>query len=194
MPSQVTERQAERKLLAGCGRGPGPHYAQPDAPTGRCVVPGCRDGIDPSRLMCRRDWYAIQDVADAGGRVRPSAIGGAAEVPAFGTETGVLISPGPWLIGAAAGAVAVHGRGHMGREHLCQERWYVNRPDRAVLRRSRCHWMLPGLATASRAATSRGRLTGAAWKARPSSSLTFRQARFAMSGLCQPFEPFARPH
>jgi hypothetical protein len=25
----------------------------------RCAVPGCGEAIDPSRLMCRRDWYLV---------------------------------------------------------------------------------------------------------------------------------------
>jgi hypothetical protein len=25
----------------------------------RCPVPGCREQIDPSRLMCRRHWYLV---------------------------------------------------------------------------------------------------------------------------------------
>jgi hypothetical protein len=56
---QVGERRRRSKLLTGCGRGPGGHAAWLALPAGRCPVPGCGEPIDLSRLMCRRDWYAI---------------------------------------------------------------------------------------------------------------------------------------
>jgi hypothetical protein len=28
-------------------------------PSCRCPVPGCREPIDPSRLMCRAHWYRV---------------------------------------------------------------------------------------------------------------------------------------
>jgi hypothetical protein len=56
MSTQLTERHSARRLPAGRGCGPG----SPDVSrSGRCPVPGCGEQIDPSRLMCRRDWYAI---------------------------------------------------------------------------------------------------------------------------------------
>jgi len=59
MSTHVAEQQTRRSLLTGRGRGPGGQVARLAAPAGRCPVPGCGDLIDASRLMCRRDWYAI---------------------------------------------------------------------------------------------------------------------------------------
>jgi hypothetical protein len=59
MPSHVVESRRGRKLLTGRGCGPGGHAAGFASPAGRCPVPGCGEQIDASRLMCRRDWYAI---------------------------------------------------------------------------------------------------------------------------------------
>ncbi len=56
MPSPVIERQPLQKLPAGRGCGPG--VIGSDMHVARCPVPGCGLEIDPSRLMCRRDWYA----------------------------------------------------------------------------------------------------------------------------------------
>jgi hypothetical protein len=56
---QVDDRIG-RKLLRGRGRGPGHHPLTPlRARVNRCPVPGCGEPIDPSRLMCRRDWYLV---------------------------------------------------------------------------------------------------------------------------------------
>jgi hypothetical protein len=59
MSRQVIEVQPRRTLPAGRGCGPGAPVIRPDAPPGRCPVAGCGAEIDQSRLMCRRDWYAI---------------------------------------------------------------------------------------------------------------------------------------
>jgi hypothetical protein len=56
--SQVEDR-IERKLLTGRGRGPGHLPASHRPRLSRCPVPGCSEQIDPSRLMCRRDWYLV---------------------------------------------------------------------------------------------------------------------------------------
>ena len=59
MPSHLTESGTRRRLLAGRGRGPGGQVGRFAAPASHCPVPGCGEVIDGSRLMCRRDWYAI---------------------------------------------------------------------------------------------------------------------------------------
>jgi hypothetical protein len=60
MHSQVIDSRPRRKLLAGPGRGPGGEATGSGWPGGgQCPVPGCDEQIDRSRLMCRRDWYAI---------------------------------------------------------------------------------------------------------------------------------------
>lgn len=46
-------------VVGGCGRGPGSQAVRPFSRTRQCPVSGCGDVIDQSRLMCRRDWYAV---------------------------------------------------------------------------------------------------------------------------------------
>jgi hypothetical protein len=58
-PAQVIECSPAQALPAGRGRGPGGPLAWLASRAGRCAVPGCGVPIDPSRLMCRRDWYAV---------------------------------------------------------------------------------------------------------------------------------------
>ena len=63
MTSQLAERRAARELTAGRGRGPGRRPAA--LRSGRCPVSGCRERIDPSRLMCRDHWYLVpKDLRD----------------------------------------------------------------------------------------------------------------------------------
>jgi hypothetical protein len=59
MHRHLIEHCTHRRLPAGRGRGPGGQAVQFGAPAGRCLVPGCGEVIDGSRLMCRRDWYAV---------------------------------------------------------------------------------------------------------------------------------------
>ena len=59
MTSQLAERQALSALPRGRGKGPGGPKTGLPLPTGRCPVPGCGEQIDPTRLMCRRDWYLV---------------------------------------------------------------------------------------------------------------------------------------
>ena len=57
--SQLAERRELSALPGGRGRGPGGQPTGLPLPIGLCAVPGCGDQIDPTRLMCRRDWYQI---------------------------------------------------------------------------------------------------------------------------------------
>ena len=58
MASQLKEEPGVSVMPGGPGRGPRGRLAElPRA--GRCPIPGCRDLIDPSRLMCRRHWYLV---------------------------------------------------------------------------------------------------------------------------------------
>ena len=59
MTSQLAERPELAALPAGRGRGPGAQQTGLPLSAGLCVVPGCGDQIDPTRLMCRRDWYYV---------------------------------------------------------------------------------------------------------------------------------------
>jgi hypothetical protein len=59
MPGHVVSRAPDQALLAGTGCGPGGQACWPPVRPGRCPVPGCGTAIDTSRLMCRRDWYAV---------------------------------------------------------------------------------------------------------------------------------------
>ena len=59
MTFQLEERRNPTALPGGRGRGPGGQPAGLVLPAGRCPVPGCEEQIDRSRLMCRRDWYAV---------------------------------------------------------------------------------------------------------------------------------------
>jgi hypothetical protein len=57
MTSQLAERAELAALPAGRGRGPSGQQTGLPLPVGICAVPGCGDQIDPTRLMCRSDWY-----------------------------------------------------------------------------------------------------------------------------------------
>lgn len=59
MTCHLAERRGASALLGGRGRGPGGQPTGLLLPTGLCPVPGCGDQIDPTRLMCRRDWYQV---------------------------------------------------------------------------------------------------------------------------------------
>jgi hypothetical protein len=53
------ERPAQRALPSGPGKGPGGALLPLSSGSKRCPVIGCDERIDPSRLMCRRDWYRV---------------------------------------------------------------------------------------------------------------------------------------
>ena len=59
MTTQLAERENLAALPRGRGRGPGGQSTGLELPAGRCPVPGCREGIDRTRLMCRGDWYRV---------------------------------------------------------------------------------------------------------------------------------------
>ena len=59
MTSQLAERPELAALPAGRGRGPSAQQTGLPLPAGLCAVPGCGDQIDPTHLMCRRDWYQV---------------------------------------------------------------------------------------------------------------------------------------
>jgi hypothetical protein len=61
MTVQLAEgRTAVAHLPSGRGRGPGGQLtALTEGSANRCPVSGCVEQIDPSRLMCRRDWYLV---------------------------------------------------------------------------------------------------------------------------------------
>jgi hypothetical protein len=59
MTSQLAERRAISALPRGRGKGPGGPETGLPLPAGQCPVPGCGERIDPTRLMCRRDWYVV---------------------------------------------------------------------------------------------------------------------------------------
>lgn len=58
MTSQLAERRDVSALPRGRGRGPGGQSGLP-LPAFLCAVPGCGDQVDPTRLMCRRDWNRV---------------------------------------------------------------------------------------------------------------------------------------
>jgi hypothetical protein len=63
--SQLEEESVVSPIPGGPGRGPsGPRGRRLGLPRTsrwpvRCPVPGCREQIDSSRLMCRRHWYLV---------------------------------------------------------------------------------------------------------------------------------------
>jgi hypothetical protein len=59
MVSQLIERATARKLPSGPGKGPGRQQTPLRPAAVVCPVPGCHELIDPSRLMCRRDWHRV---------------------------------------------------------------------------------------------------------------------------------------
>jgi hypothetical protein len=63
MTSEATESPMVPELTAGRGRGPGGQLTGLTTHAYRCLIPGCDDLIDPSRLMCRRHWYRVPNRA-----------------------------------------------------------------------------------------------------------------------------------
>lgn len=59
MTIQLAERHNPAALPRGPGRGPGGQPVGLQLPVGRCPVPGCDEQIDPTHLMCRRDWHLV---------------------------------------------------------------------------------------------------------------------------------------
>jgi len=59
MTDLLLERPAHRVLPSGPGKGPGGALLALSSGPKRCPVIGCDERIDPSRLMCRRDWYLV---------------------------------------------------------------------------------------------------------------------------------------
>lgn len=59
MATQLAERQSLSALPKGHGRGPGGQPTGLAPRFGRCPVPGCEERVDPTRLMCRQDWYHV---------------------------------------------------------------------------------------------------------------------------------------
>jgi len=59
MTCQLAERAELAALPGGRGRGPSGRQTGLPLPVGLCPVPGCGDQINPTRLMCRRDWYQV---------------------------------------------------------------------------------------------------------------------------------------
>jgi hypothetical protein len=55
----LTERHARSALPNGPGKGPRDPQPLLGPGPARCAVPGCGARVDPSRLMCRRDWYLV---------------------------------------------------------------------------------------------------------------------------------------
>jgi hypothetical protein len=43
----------------GRGRGPRGQLGTLQPLASHCPIPGCGEQIDPTRLMCRRDWYLV---------------------------------------------------------------------------------------------------------------------------------------
>jgi hypothetical protein len=59
MTDLLLESPARRALPSGPGKGPGGALLPLRSGPKRCPVIGCDQRIDPSRLMCRRDWYLL---------------------------------------------------------------------------------------------------------------------------------------
>jgi hypothetical protein len=58
----IGESAADQMVAAapsGRGRGPRGQPAALQPRASRCPIPGCGEQIDPTRLMCRRDWYLV---------------------------------------------------------------------------------------------------------------------------------------
>jgi hypothetical protein len=64
----ISQLAGDRKVIAvtsGRGRGPRGQLATLPYRNSRCPILGCGQQIDPSRLMCRSDWYRVpKDVRD----------------------------------------------------------------------------------------------------------------------------------
>jgi hypothetical protein len=59
MTRYLAETETTPRLTGGPGRGPGGQPIAALLPASRCPVAGCDAAIDPTRLMCRRHWYAV---------------------------------------------------------------------------------------------------------------------------------------
>jgi hypothetical protein len=59
MTDLLLERPAWQALPSGPGKGPGGALMPLPSGPKSCPVIGCHQRIDPSRLMCRRDWYLL---------------------------------------------------------------------------------------------------------------------------------------
>jgi hypothetical protein len=59
MTDLLVELPAQRDLPSGPGKGPGGALLPLLSGPKRCPVVGCDERNDPSRLMCRADWYLI---------------------------------------------------------------------------------------------------------------------------------------
>jgi hypothetical protein len=57
--SELAAGQLAAPVTAGRGRGPGGQLTGLPLRAGYCPVQGCGERIDPTRLMCRRDWYLV---------------------------------------------------------------------------------------------------------------------------------------
>ena len=59
MTSNTTNGRTIAQLTAGRGRGPGGQPKVSSQRTERCLISGCYEVIDPSRLMCGTHWYVV---------------------------------------------------------------------------------------------------------------------------------------
>ena len=59
MTDLLLDLPARRDLPFGPGKGPGGALPYVWSGLKRCPVVGCNERIDPSRLMCRTDWYLV---------------------------------------------------------------------------------------------------------------------------------------
>ena len=57
--SELAAGRLIASVTGGRGRGPGGQLAALPLRAGYCPVRGCGERIDPTRLMCRRDWYLV---------------------------------------------------------------------------------------------------------------------------------------
>jgi hypothetical protein len=55
----MTGQLAVKAVTGGRGRGPRGQLATLWSGADWCPIPGCRQQIDPSRLMCRSHWYTV---------------------------------------------------------------------------------------------------------------------------------------
>lgn len=53
------KHRPDHALPGGTGCGPGVEPGRVGWAARHCPVPGCGERIDPTRMMCRRDWYAV---------------------------------------------------------------------------------------------------------------------------------------
>lgn len=52
-------QRATRAVTGGRGRGPRGQQTALSHEFWRCPIPRCGEGIDPSRLMCKKHWYMV---------------------------------------------------------------------------------------------------------------------------------------